>query len=202
VELQKITILSGHSFCQGMFWDLNFQILRPHSQMFGFPLINYYEPLHLRTHVLPEKTFLNKKILKQMLENAIYTWVYEKNRLKQTQQFYEISINQQQATLKHLGYICTLKPRHVVRCGLVATVRACRISWELVRSTPAGLLSKICKTPSIVEILFYPLHQKEPEFLRATALNRRSWSSLFLLFKVKKRHIFKRTKILYALGKG
>ncbi len=45
-----------------------------------------------------------------MLETAIYTWVYEKNRLKQFQKSYEISINQQQATLNHLVYIRTLKP--------------------------------------------------------------------------------------------
>ncbi len=43
-----------------------------------------------------------------MLETAIYTWVYEKNRFPQTQKSYEISINRQQTTLNHLVYISTL----------------------------------------------------------------------------------------------
>ena len=38
-----------------------------------------------------------------MLETAIYTWVYEKNRFAQTQKSYEISINQQQDNLKGIG---------------------------------------------------------------------------------------------------
>ncbi len=38
-----------------------------------------------------------------MLETAIYTWVYEKNRFAQTQKSYEISINQQQGHLEPLG---------------------------------------------------------------------------------------------------
>ncbi len=41
----------------------------------------------------------------------------------------------------------------------------------LVRSAPVGVLSKICKSPSVVEILFSALHCGEREFLRATALN-------------------------------
>jgi hypothetical protein len=43
-------------------------------------------------------------------------------------------------------------------------------SWVLVRSAPVGVLSKICKSPSVVEILFSALHCGEREFLRATAL--------------------------------
>ncbi len=61
-----------------------------------------------------------------MLETAIYTWVYEKNRFPQTQKSYEISINRQQTTLNHLVYISTLSTVLVVVCGLVATVRVCR----------------------------------------------------------------------------
>ncbi len=61
-----------------------------------------------------------------MLETAIYTWVYEKNRFQQTQKSYEISINRQQTTLNHLVYISTLSPEFTVVCGLVATVRVCR----------------------------------------------------------------------------
>jgi len=61
-----------------------------------------------------------------MLETAIYTWVYEKNRLKQTQKFYEISINRQQAILNHLVYARTLMRELVVVCGLVATVHVFR----------------------------------------------------------------------------
>jgi hypothetical protein len=61
-----------------------------------------------------------------MLETAIYTWVYQKNRLQQTQKSYKISINRQQTTLNHLVYISTLSPELVVVCGQVATVRVCR----------------------------------------------------------------------------
>ncbi len=38
-----------------------------------------------------------------MLKWAIYTWVYEKNRLQQIQKSYEISINQQTDHLEPLG---------------------------------------------------------------------------------------------------
>ena len=38
-----------------------------------------------------------------MLETAIYTWVYEKNRFPQTQKSYEFSINRQQGNLEPLG---------------------------------------------------------------------------------------------------
>jgi hypothetical protein len=44
-------------------------------------------------------------------------------------------------------------------------------SWVLVRSAPAGVLSKICKSPSVVEVLFSALHCGEVESLGATALN-------------------------------
>ena len=38
-----------------------------------------------------------------MLETAIYTWVYEKNRFPQTQKSYEISINRQTDHFEPLG---------------------------------------------------------------------------------------------------
>ncbi len=44
--------------------------------------------------------------------------------------------------------------------------------WVLVRSAAVRVLSNICKSLSVVEILFYPLSFGEREFLRATALNR------------------------------
>ena len=72
--------------------------------------------------------------------------------------------------LNPLVYISTLRPEIVVVCGLVATVRVCRTVWVLVRSAPVGVLSKICKPPSVVEILFSQLYRGERESLRGTCL--------------------------------
>ncbi len=40
-----------------------------------------------------------------------------------------------------------------------------------VRSAPVGVLSKLCKSPLVVEILFSLLSFEERESLRATPLN-------------------------------
>ncbi len=47
----------------------------------------------------------------------------------------------------------------------------------LVRSAPDGVLSKICKSPSAVELFFSPLYYGERESLRATPLNMIGWGS-------------------------
>jgi hypothetical protein len=41
----------------------------------------------------------------------------------------------------------------------------------LVRSAPIGVFTKICKSSSVVEIFFSPLHYGKRESLRATPLN-------------------------------
>jgi hypothetical protein len=95
-----------------------------------------------------------------MLETAIYTWVYEKNRFQQTQKSYEISINQQQATLNHLVYIRTLNPELIVVCGLVAMVRVCRTVGCWFDPHRLGFCRKFASLPQLLKYFSPPITRK------------------------------------------